>query len=109
MRQESANTARSTLAYPTLAYPTLAEIVSLAVGFRCEVFWIGLNGPGGRGTAYQVTRADDGPGPGKEFWDWHIDHEEQFHATPEEAVLRFIQAFRRVEDWSRCATQEARQ
>jgi hypothetical protein len=73
-----------------VCYPELCAITSLAVGFACSIYWFGWDGPGKRGTRYQVMRWDEGPGPGLTFWRWYLWEKPQFHPTPAMAALRFI-------------------
>ena len=65
--------------------PELCFITSVAVGFPVSIYW--KLSPRRR---YQVMRWDDGPGPGKEFWDWYLWERRQFHPTPARAAAAFV-------------------
>jgi hypothetical protein len=86
-----------------LAFPDLSKLVSIAVGFHATIYWIGLKGPRGRSSRYQVM-PEEIPPHYDEFWGWHFDNCKQFHKTPEAAALAFVESFR---EWVAKQTKSA--
>jgi hypothetical protein len=67
-------------------------LTSFAVGFPVEVYWCASanTGVGEDGSYLIMPECDE---QGGAFWDWHLDNNEQFFATPIEAAAAFVKAF----------------
>jgi hypothetical protein len=74
------------------AYPILNRLTSLAVGFAVSIYWMGLNGPGAKGTRYQVMPECESDPECDAFWSWYLGRK-QFHRTPKLAALAFVEGF----------------
>lgn len=83
--------------------PELCYITSRAVGHTVSVYSVGSSDPrfkeaaravsGFNGTAYQVMRWDEGPGPGKEFWGHQLWERPQWYSTPEQACAAYVASY----------------
>jgi hypothetical protein len=67
-------------------------LTSAAVGFPVAIYQCLSAVTGvGTGSSYQIMPADDREGGA--FWDWHLETNGQFFATPLEAAEAFVRAF----------------
>jgi hypothetical protein len=71
------------------AFPHLNQIISIAVGFECTVYWLGSVRLG----RYQVMPEDEFDPACHAFWIWHF-RRKQFHESPAAAALAFIESHR---------------
>jgi hypothetical protein len=69
--------------------PDVAAMVSIAVGFACDIAECDDILGDGNGITYQVMTDH-----ARDFWYWHLDHNEQFHATPARAAAHFVAQYR---------------
>src|SRR5262245_42652949 len=74
----------------------LEQLVGAVVGFPVELYWGASAMTGvGRNGSYQVMPDTKAEAARCVFWEWHLEHNEQWYPTPLEAAAAFVREWRR--------------